>query len=146
MKNDSTVDEIDLKILISLQHNARLSFADLGREISLSPSATRERVQRMEESGVIKKYAIELDYKSLGYELEVFISVKVFHGQLSLFLKIIKDFKEVKEAYRITGEQNVHLKVILKDRIHLQEFIDELMKYGDTNTSLILSKLELNHA
>ncbi len=144
MKDESMVDELDWKILSILKNNSRISFADLGREINLSPSATRERVQRLEENGVIKKYAIELDYKLLGYDIEVFITVKVFHGQLALFLKIIKDFKEVKEAYRITGEQNVHLKAILKDRLHLQGLIDELMKYGDTNTALILSKLELN--
>jgi len=135
------VDKIDLKIIALLSDNARLSFADLGRKISLSSSATRERVQKMEDSGVIKKYVVELDYKLLNYDVEAFILVKVFHGKLASFLNIIKDFPEVREAHRITGNQNVHLKISVKNQLHLQKVIDELISYGDTNTFLSLSQI-----
>jgi Lrp/AsnC family transcriptional regulator, leucine-responsive regulatory protein len=144
MKDESLVDDIDLKILLSLKMNSRASFADLGREINLSPSATRERVQKMEENKIITKYDIQLDYKLLGYDIEAFILVKVFHGNLKPFLDFVDKLKEVKEAHRIIGNQNVHLKVILKDQLHLQNLIDGLMQYGDTNTFLILSKISTN--
>jgi len=140
--NDSVVDEIDLKLLAVLERNARLSFADLGRAISLSPSATRRRLQRMENVGLIKKYIVELDYKLLGYDVEAFILVKIFHGKLKSFLNVIKDFPEVIEAHRITGNLNVHLKIIVKNQLHLQKVIDQLLFYGDTNTFLILSQIE----
>lgn len=138
------VDKIDLKILSFLKKNSRMSFADLGRAINLSPSASRERVQKMEDSGVIQKYDIQLDYTLLGYDVEAFILVKVFSGQLKNFLKVIHDFPEVKEAHRITGNQNVHLKIRVKDQLHLQKVIDQLISYGDTNTFLILSQIEAN--
>ena len=57
------VDDTDLKLLEILKENSRLSFADLGRKINLSPSSVRERVQKMEDEGVIKKYNIEIDNK-----------------------------------------------------------------------------------
>lgn len=139
--NDSIADEIDLKLISLLQKNSRLSFADLAKLINLSPSATRGRVQKMEDNGIIKNYNIQLDYKLLGYDVEAFIMIKVFHGKLKPFLNVIKDFTEVKEAHRITGNLNVHLKIIVKNQLHLQKIIDQLIYYGDTNTFLILSQI-----
>jgi Lrp/AsnC family leucine-responsive transcriptional regulator len=139
--NDSIVDEIDLKLISFLHENSRRSFADLGKLISLSPSATRGRIQKMEDFGVIKKYDIQLDYKQLGYDVEAFIMIKVFQGKLKSFLNVVNDFPEVKEAHRITGNMNVHLKIIVKNQLHLQKVIDQLISYGDTNTFLILSQL-----
>lgn len=139
--SDSIADEIDLKLIYFLQKNSRKSFADLGKFISLSPSATRGRIQKMEDNGIIKKYDIQLDYKQLGYDVEAFIMIKVFQGKLKSFLNVVNDFPEVKEAHRITGNMNVHLKVIVKNQLHLQKVIDQLISYGDTNTFLILSQL-----
>lgn len=138
---DSMVDELDLKLISVLKKNSRMSFADLGRAINLSPSATRGRLQKMEDNGIIKKYDILLDYKLLGYDVEAFILIKVFHGKLKSFLNVINDFEEVIEAHRITGNLNVHLKVIVKNQLHLQKVIDKLIFYGDTNTFLILSQI-----
>jgi Lrp/AsnC family leucine-responsive transcriptional regulator len=141
LKIDSMVDIIDKQLLDILKDNSRLSFADLGRRIKLSPSAVRERVQKLEDIGIIKKYDIQIDNKKLGFELEAFILLKVFPGQLKDVLKKIKDFPEIKEAHRITGNQNLHLKVILKNQIELQNLLDKLMLFGDTNTFLILSEI-----
>jgi Lrp/AsnC family leucine-responsive transcriptional regulator len=135
------VDAIDKKLLDILKENSRLSFADLGRKINLSPSAVRERVQKMEDIGVIKKYQIKIDNKKLGYELEAFILLKVFPGQLKHVLEKITSFPEIKEAHRITGNQNLHLKVVIKNQLFLQKLLDELMVFGDTNTFLILSQI-----
>lgn len=141
MTNDFTIEAIDLEILSHLQLNSRESFAEIGRKVNLSPSATRERIIKLEDQGVIRKYCLELDYKLLGYDFEAFILVKVFHGNLKLLFSYVNSKPEIKEAYRITGNQNVHLKVFLKNQLHLQEIIDEIMKFGDTSTFLILSEL-----
>ena len=135
------VDDLDRQLIDNLKDNSRLSFADLGRKINLSPSAVRERVQKLEDLGVIQKFTIELDNKKLGNDLEAFILLKVFPGQLRHILEKIKSFKEVKEAHRITGSQNIHLKVVVKNQLSLQELLDQLMIFSDTNTFLILSKL-----
>lgn len=134
-------DAIDEQLLNILNNNARLSFADLGRKIKLSPSAVRERVQKLEDSGIIRKYNIQVDYKKLGYDLEAFILLKVFQGQLKNVIGRIKDFPEIQEAHRITGNQNLHLKVLVKNQLCLQKLLDKLMIFGDTNTFLILSEI-----
>ncbi len=136
------IDAIDRQIIEELNKNSRTSFADLGRKINLSPSSVRERVQKLEDNEIITKYSLQLNHSKLGYGLEVFIILKLFSGKLKIFISKVSEFKEVKEAYRITGSQNIHMKVILKDQLHLQQFIDQLIVYGDTTTHLILSEIK----
>ncbi len=138
------IDVLDLKILKVLEKNSRLSFVEIGRLVGLSPSATRERVQKLEEKGVISNYTVEINSRLLGYDIEAFISVKVFHGKLKSFLSVVGTYPEVKRAYRITGGQNVQLEIIAKDRLQLQKLIDKIMEYGDTLTQLILSEVEID--
>ena len=135
------VDDMDRKLLYILNENSRISFADLGRKVNLSPSAVRERIQKLEENEVIQKYNIQLNNKKLGNDIEAFILLKVFPGQLRHVLEKINDFEEIKEANRITGNQNIHLKVVAKNQTDLQELLDQLMIFSDTNTFLILSKV-----
>lgn len=135
------VDAIDKAILEVLQSNSRLSFADLGRKINLSPSAVRERVQKMEESNLIEKYTIQVNNKMLGFDLEAFILLKVFPGQLRFVIDRVKEYPEIVKAHRITGSQNIHLKVVVQNQICLQKLLDKLMIHGDTNTFLILSEI-----
>jgi len=135
------VDDLDRQLLDILNKNSRLSFADLGRKVNLSPSAVRERIQKLEENEVIQKYNIQLNNKKLGNDIEAFILLKVFPGQLKHVLEKINDFKEIKEAHRITGNQNIHLKVVVKNQLCLQKLLDQLMVFSDTNTFLILSKV-----
>ncbi|WP_066630719.1 Lrp/AsnC family transcriptional regulator [Labilibacter marinus] len=136
------VDDKDEQILNILNKNSRMSFADIGRKINLSPSAIRERVQRLEDTGIIKQYSLQINYRKLGNELEAFMLLRVFPGQLKNVIKNIKNFPEIKEAHRITGSQNLHLKVVTKNQISLQELLDKLMIYGDTTSFLILSEIE----
>jgi len=140
--NDSMVNDIDLKIINILKRNARASFAEIGREIALSPSSIRERIQKLEDQEIIKSYNIKLDHAMLGNGLEVFIMLKIFDGKLKIILSEITTYPEVLEAFRITGPYNIHMRVALRDQLHLQQFIDKLIIYGSPTTHLILSELK----
>ena len=136
------VSAIDIQIINLLKANARASFAEIGREIALSPSSVRERVQKLEDLGVIKSYSVKLDQALLGNGLEVFILLKIFDGKLKYILSEINTFPEVQEVFRITGPYNIHVRVVLRDQLHLQQFIDKLITYGSPTTLLILSEIE----
>ncbi|WP_347921787.1 Lrp/AsnC family transcriptional regulator [Pontimicrobium sp. SW4] len=135
------VDKTDYRIIEELNKNARVSFADIGRQIHLSASSVRERIQKLEDLGIIKGYKLELDNSKLGLGMEVFIMLKLFSGKLKIFISDINSFSEIKESYRVTGSHNIHMKVVLKNQMHLQQFIDKLINYGDPTTHLILSEL-----
>lgn len=136
------VDELDRHIIRLLSRNSRYSFAEIGRKISLSPSSVRERVQRLEDTGVIQSYQVNINHSLLGYGMEVFILLKIFDGKLNLAIKEIHSFEEVEEAHRITGPYNIHIKAILQDQKHLQKFVDKLINYGNPTTLLILSEIK----
>jgi Lrp/AsnC family leucine-responsive transcriptional regulator len=136
------VDVIDNKIIKVLKRNSRQSFAEIGRLINLSASSVRERMQKLQDLGVIKNYTLNIDNNKLGFGLEVFVMLKLFTGKLNIFMKDINTFPEIKESYRITGPHNIHMRVVLKDQLHLQQFIDKMINYGDPTTHLILSELE----
>jgi Lrp/AsnC family leucine-responsive transcriptional regulator len=125
-----------------LQQNSRASFVEIGKKISLSASSVRERIQKLEDLEIIKAYTLKLDHTKMGYGLEVFIMIKLFSGKLKSFMEAVNSFPEIKRASRITGSHNIHMKVVLKDQLHLQQFIDKLINYGEPTTHLILSELK----
>lgn len=139
------VDEIDFKIIDVLKTNSRLSYAEIGKQISLSPSSVRERVKKMEDSGLIKGYTLQLNQSLMGNNLEAFIMLKIFSGRLKAALVEIESYPEVKEAFRITGQHNLYIRIALKDQLHLQKFIDKLVNFGEPTTHLILSRIGEGH-
>lgn len=139
--NDSIMDDLDLKILKLLKENSRASFAEISKKVFLSASSVRERIKRMEDLGVIKSYNVELNQSLLGNSLEVVIMLKIFSGKFQPAVSEINSYPEVLEAFRITGQHNIHMKVALKDQLHLQRFIDKLIAFGEPTTYLILSRL-----
>lgn len=142
MSIESMPDELDLKILKELKGNARASFAEISKKIFLSASSVRERVKRMEDLGLIKGYNAVLNQSLLGNNLEVVIMLKIFSGKFQTAISEINSYPEVLEAFRITGQHNIHMKVALRDQLHLQKFIDKLLTFGEPTTYLILSRLD----
>ena len=65
-------------------------------------------------------------------------------GKLKPFLAIVDSFDEVVNCYRITGNENIVMEVVLKDQFHLEKFIDKLIQYGETRTNIVLSQVISN--
>ncbi len=76
------LDEINCRLLEELQDDARLSMAELGRRVSLSAPAVAERVQRLEEAGVITGYRVEVDPRAIGFPIGVIVRVRPNARQL----------------------------------------------------------------
>ncbi|MBT7240260.1 MAG: Lrp/AsnC family transcriptional regulator [Flavobacteriaceae bacterium] len=135
------VDLLNNKIVAALQKNARVSFAEIGRIVGLTPPAVAERVKKLEDTSVILKYHTEVSYTKMGYQLKAMITLRAFVGKLKPFLEVVKSYPEVVNCYRITGNENIMMEVVLKDQQHLETFIDTLIQYGETRTHIILSEV-----
>ncbi|QYA27129.1 Lrp/AsnC family transcriptional regulator [Gramella sp. MT6] len=135
------VDKLNWAILEELQKNARISFSEVGRKIGLTSPAVAERVRKMEDSGIIDSYKVNLSHQKTGYQLRAIITLRAFTGRLKAFLETVKEFKEVVNCYRITGNENIIMEVILKDQVHLEKLIDKLITYGETRTHIVLSNV-----
>lgn len=138
---ENQIDAINWAILENLQKNARISLAELGRIVGLTAPAVAERIKRMEDVGLIRGYYTKLSYLKTGYQLKALITLKVFMGKLKPFLEKVSDFDEVINCYRITGNENIILEVVLWDQGHLEKFIDKLIVYGETKTHIVLSNV-----
>jgi len=139
-------DKIDWKIIKILQKNARISYAHLAREISLSPSAVAERIQRLEDQDVIEKYSTIFNPQALGFSISAFITLSFKDNGYKLFLSNIKDFPEIIECSRVTGRDCLIMKVVLTDSSHLENFVDRICFYGSPSTSVVLSDVIRNGA
>ncbi len=135
-------DELDQRILNLLQANARLSFAQIGREVGLSPSAVAERVQRLEETQVITGYAAQVDPMKLGWSLAAIIMMSVNRINYQTFKESLSEYPEMVSCTRVTGKDCLIMKFYLRDSKHLEETINRLAMYGEPTTLLILNELK----
>lgn len=135
------IDDINWKILNRLQSNARESFANIGRSVGLTAPAVGERVKKMEDMGIIEGYHAKISHSGTGHQLKAIITLRAFMGKLKPFLAMVENFNEVVNCYRITGNENIVMEVILKDQFHLEKFIDKLIQYGETRTNIVLSQV-----
>ena len=142
---ENKLDALNWDILNVLQANSRASFAEIGRQIGLTPPAVAERVKKMEDLGILEGYRAHLSYTELGFQMKAIITLRAFMGKLKPFLKMVSSLEEVVNCYRITGNENIIMEVVLRDQIHLEQFIDKLIHYGETRTHIVLSDI-VSHA
>jgi Lrp/AsnC family leucine-responsive transcriptional regulator len=139
------VDDISWKILSCLQQNARQSNTEIARKVGITSPAVAERIRKMEDIGIIEGYYAKVSYFETGHQLKAIITLRAFMGRLKPFIEKVKDFKEVVNCYRITGNENIVMEVVLKNQKHLEQFIDQLITYGETRTHIVLSNVVENN-
>jgi Lrp/AsnC family leucine-responsive transcriptional regulator len=133
------LDATNLRILEELQADARLTMAELGRRVSLSPPAVADRVQRLERAGVINGYHAAVDPKAIGYPIAAVVRVRPASRQLHKIPEVARELPEVVECYRITGEDCFFVKLHLRSMDDLEGILDRFVLYGQTTTSIVHS-------
>jgi Lrp/AsnC family leucine-responsive transcriptional regulator len=133
------IDATDLRLLGELQADARLSLAELGRRVGLSPPAVADRVQRLERGGAITGYHARVDPRALGYALGVVIRIRPAPRELRKVAELARATPEILECHRLTGEDCFIMRAAVRDVEHLEEVIDRFVNYGQTTTSIVQS-------
>ena len=133
------IDETNRRIIGELQQDARLSMAELGRRVGLSPPAVAERVGRLEADGVLRSYQADIDPRALGLDLTVVIRIRPAPGQLVNVADLARATPEVVECHRVTGDDCYLMKAHVRDVVHLEEVIDHFVVLGQTTTSIVQS-------
>jgi Lrp/AsnC family transcriptional regulator, leucine-responsive regulatory protein len=136
---DDPLDGANRRLLAELQRNGRLSLAELGRRVGLSPPSVADRLSRLESEGVITGYRAEVDPRALGLPLTAVIRIRPAPRELSKVAALARETPEVVECHRITGEDCFLVKAHLRDVAHLEEVIDRFVAFGQTTTSILQS-------
>jgi len=132
-------DSINVAILRAMSEAPRITTSDLARAVGMSAPAVRERVQRLEDAGVIRGMRLDLDPKALGYPIAVMVRIRPMPGQLPKIIELARASPRVVECHRITGEDCFILKMHLESLDVLDGALDEFLAYGQTTTSIIQS-------
>ncbi len=137
------IDDMDRKILKILQENARTPNSEIAEKIGMAPSATYERVRKLERKGIIKGYEARLDAEKLGAGLIAFVAVRTgeLAGEALAGPDLVK-IPEVQEVYNVAGEDCYFLKIRARNTADLNRLIREkigrVQSVKSTRTTIVL--------
>ena len=124
------MDAIDRKILAVVQEDASLSVADIGHRVGLSSTPCWKRLQRLEADGVIMRRVAIVDQEKVGLGITVFVSIETGdHSQewLNRFAELVSAMPEVMEFYRMAGDVDYMLRVVVTDMAGYDAFYKRLI-------------------
>ena len=119
------LDDTDLKILELLTQNGRMSYADIGKELSLSRVSIRERVHQLMEQGIIEKFSVVINSEKVGKNVSAFFEVDCEPSSLVKVAEHLANHPNVASCYQMTGPSTLHMHVLVEDFIKLESFINE---------------------
>ncbi|MCQ6268735.1 Lrp/AsnC family transcriptional regulator [Fictibacillus sp. WQ 8-8] len=131
------MDEIDKKIVLLLQEEARISMTELGKSVSLSQPAVTERVRRMEEKGIIDSYRAVVSPEKINKQITAYVLIHT--KGCESFVEHCKQADEVVELHRISGQYNFLVKVVTENLQTLEMATNQMGVYGDSTTLIVLS-------
>ena len=146
------LDKIDRKILTLLQRDATMPVAEIGRKVGLSTTPCWRRIQKMEEDGVIRRRVAVLDPVKVNAGVTVFMSVRTNeHNEawLKKFAAAVEDFPEVVEFYRMSGEVDYLLRVVVPDIAAYDAFYKKLIAriaLSDVSSSFAMEQIKYTTA
>ena len=146
------MDTIDRKILAALQADASLSSAELADKVGLSPTPCWRRVQKLEAAGLIRKRVALLDRDKLHVGTTVFVSIRTrtHSGDwLGRFAAVVQDMPEVVEFYRMSGDVDYVMKVVVPDIPAYDAFYKRLISkidLSDVSSSFAMEEIKATTA
>lgn len=144
MPSKINLDKLDLQIIAAMMEDAGISYADLGKKLSVSGGTIHVRIKKLQESGVVKGTRLNVDLKELGYDITAFVGV--YLEKSSLYDTVAKDLKKIPEIVRLnytTGNYSMFIEIVCRDITQLRHVLhDELQKIKGIERTETLISLE----
>lgn len=137
LENGKLLDETNRRILAELAEDPRQSMSALGRRIGMSAPAVTERVARLERTGVIRGYRLDVDPGALGYPIAAWVRVRPALGHGKIAEQIAARQPEVVECHKITGEDCLLIRVQVRDVADLDRVLEIWQDHAATVTSVV---------
>jgi Lrp/AsnC family transcriptional regulator len=147
------IDETDRRILRELQENAELGITELAARINLSSTPCWRRVQKLQDAGIIRKKVALLDSVKVGLNVSVFVHIKTrnhSHVWFVEFSKKISSYAEVAEFYRMSGEYDYLMRIVVADIAAFDRFykrlVEETPDLSDVTSSFAMEQIKYTTA
>ncbi|MBV9818989.1 MAG: Lrp/AsnC family transcriptional regulator [Solirubrobacterales bacterium] len=138
-----TIDDVDRRILALLRENARRTVADIAEHVNLSPAPVKRRIDRLERTGVITGYSIEVDEAQIGPTIDAFTELR-FSGDTDLedIVAALSRVPEVSDVFTIAGDPDALLRIRVQDVPHLKEVVNVVRRVGSVTATKTLMVLD----
>jgi Lrp/AsnC family transcriptional regulator, leucine-responsive regulatory protein len=134
---------VNRRVLAILADDARISTSELARRVGMSSPAVQERINRLEQAGVIRGYRVDIDPAKVGLPVAAWVRVRPGPGQLPKVVPKVADLAQrspqVSECHRLTGDDCFLLKVHGPSIQDLESVLDGFLIFGQTTTATIVS-------
>ena len=134
------IDPIDMAIIRLLKRNARMQWKQIGEQVHMSAPAVANRIQRLEDCGIIEGYTVKLNERLIGNSTCVFITVVMRNYNHDKFQAFLQTCEDVQEAHRISGEPCFLLKAVVPDEERLAKLLDGIHQYGHYKVNISISQ------
>ena len=119
-----SMDILDLKIVRCLTEDARCTYKHRAEQAGVSEATVKNRIDKLQEEGIIKKFTIIMDYHKLGRAIKAFIGLKVQPAKISEIVKVIEKNPDVHVLYRTSGDVDLLIEVIFEQMEDLNSFLE----------------------
>ena len=143
------LDSVDKKIIRCLQDNSRMNASAIGEAVNMSVSAVIERIKKLENSGVIKKYTVCLNEEKLGNDVLAFVEVSTEQYKYDEVISGVREFvracPQILECHVVTGNSDILLKVVTESTKSLEKILNNLKEVKGvsyTRTAIVMSTLK----
>ena len=119
-----SMDILDLKIVRCLTEDARCTYKYIAEQADVSEATVKNRIDKLQKEGIIKKYTIIMDYHKLGRAIKAFIGLKVQPAKISEIVSVIEKNPDVHVLYRTSGDVDLLIEVIFEQMEDLNSFLE----------------------
>lgn len=124
----SIFDALDMKIIRSLQMDARKPIVHIAKEVDANEATVRRRIDKLLKDGVIERFTVVLDYHKLGRVIKAFIGLRVEPTKLKAIAEHLAKHPDTQVVYRTSGDTDIVTEVILEKMEDLNAFLEEELK------------------
>lgn len=129
MPGKLNLDKLDLQIISEMMEDAQISYADLGKKLFVSGGTIHVRIKKLQEHGIVKGTKLNVDLKTLGYDITAFVGI--YLEKSSLYDTVAKDLQKIPEIVRLnytTGNYSMFIEVVCKDITQLRYVLHDALQ------------------
>ncbi|MFA5050098.1 MAG: Lrp/AsnC family transcriptional regulator [Candidatus Paceibacterota bacterium] len=145
MNKNKTNDGFNENLLSELKKNSRMSYRKIAKKTGVSTTTIIERMKKLEQEGIIKKYTISVNYEKLGYDFMAVIQISIAQGHLIEVQKKISLLSGIIGVYDVTGKYDSIVIAMAKNRTEFNNLIKKISSTQNverTNTSIVLNVIK----
>jgi len=137
---DPVLDDLDRRLLVALSEDPRAGVLPLARSLGVARNTVQARLDRLRQRGVITGFGPDIRLEALGWTVLAFVTLEISQGRIDDVVGHLRDIPEVIEVHMVTGQGDLHCRVVARTNDHLGAVIAHILEVpGISRTSTVLS-------